>query len=94
VVPHLLWLATTKPWHGAFKVSDDGKTLFLGDASVDFVNSLADTHLLRIFTDNKLPLVSLNMRDSDPAIKAVVNCVQQHPFNRTPVTCPGPSDHG
>jgi S1-C subfamily serine protease len=81
---HSLWLLTTKPWHGAFNVSDDGKTLVLGDASIDFMNSLADTHFLQIFRDNKQPLTSLEMKDSDPAIKAVVNCVREHPFNRAP----------
>jgi S1-C subfamily serine protease len=52
--------------------------------SIDFMNSLADANSLRIFSDNKQLLVSLDMKDSDPAIKAVVNCVREHPFNRTP----------
>jgi serine protease Do len=81
---HWLWLLTTKPWHGAFNVSDDGKTLFFGDASIEFMNSLADAQGLRIFTDDKRPLVSLNMKDSDPAIRAVVNCVREHPFKPAP----------
>ncbi len=81
---HRLLLVTTKPWHEAFDVSDDKKALILGGASVDFMNSLADTDLLRIFTDNEEPLATLDVRDSDPAIKAVVNCVRDHPFNRAP----------
>jgi S1-C subfamily serine protease/uncharacterized protein YecT (DUF1311 family) len=81
---HWLWLVTTRPWHGAFDVSDEGKTLVIGDASIDFMNSLADADLLRIFNDKKQPLLSLDMKDSDPAIKAVGNCVREHPFNRAP----------
>jgi serine protease Do len=81
---HWLWLVTTRPWHGSFNVANDGKTLVIGDASIDFMNSLADTNRLWIFNDNKQPLLSLDMKDSDPAIKAVVNCVRQHPFNRAP----------
>ncbi len=84
---HALWLLTTTPWHLTFKVSDDKKTLMLG-ASVDFMNSLADARLLQIFSDNKQVLASLNMRDSDPAIKAVFNCLTEHPLNRTPTPEP------
>jgi serine protease Do len=83
---HWLWLVTTRPWHAAFNVGDDGKTLFLVDASIDFMNSLADTGVLRIFSDNKQPLLSLDMKDSDPAIKSVVNCAREHPFDRAPTT--------
>jgi serine protease Do len=79
---HSLWLLTTKPWHGTFTVS--GKSLFFGDGSIDFMNSLADAHLLRILTDRRELLASLDMRDSDPAIKAVVNCVREHPLKRAP----------
>ena len=84
---HALWLLTTTPWHLTFKVSDNKITLMLG-ASVDFMNSLADARLLQIFSDNKQLLASLNMRDSDPAIKAVSNCVTEHPLNRTPTPEP------
>ena len=70
---HWLWVISSKAWHGTFTVSDDRKTLVLSDASVDFVNSIADTQLLQIFTDSKQPLASLDMRDSESPIKAVVN---------------------
>jgi hypothetical protein len=81
---HSLWFITTKPWRGAFDVTDDKKSLFSGGLSIEFMNSLADTRLLRILTDEKASLTSLDMRDSDPAIKAVVNCVREHPFNEAP----------
>jgi serine protease Do len=81
---HSLWLLTTKAWRAVFNVTDDKKSLLFGDASVEFMNSLADTQLFRIFTDSKQSLASLDMRDSDPAIKAVVNCVREHPFNKAP----------
>jgi S1-C subfamily serine protease len=86
---HELWLLTTERWHVTFKVSDDKKTLML-DASVDFMNSLADARLLQIFSDNKEPLVSIDLKDSESAIKAVSNCVTEHPLNRTPT--PEPAD--
>ncbi len=84
---HALWLLTTQTWHFTFKVSDDKKTLMLG-ASVDFMNSLADAHLLQVFSDKKEPLASLNLKDSEPAIKAVSRCVTEHPFNRAPTPQP------
>jgi len=81
---HSLWLMTTKAWHAVFNVTDDKKSLFFGGASVEFMNSLADTRLFNIFTDSKQSLASLDMRDSDPAIKAIVNCAREHPFNKAP----------
>jgi len=73
---HELWLRTTGLWHVTFDV--DKTTLWLG-ASNDFMNSLGDTYFLRILSDNKQSLASLDMRDIDPAIKAVVSCVREHP---------------
>lgn len=86
---HALWLLTTEPWHLTFKVSDDKRILVLG-ASVEFMNSLADAHLLQILSENREPLASLDLKDSDSAIKAVSNCVTEHPLSRTPT--PEPAD--
>ena len=81
---HQLWFIASKAWHGTFNLSDDRKTLVLSDASVDFVNSIADTQQLQILTDSKQPLTTLDMRDSESAIKSVVNCVREHPFSPQP----------
>jgi len=81
---HQLWFIASKAWHGSFNLSDDRKTLVLSDASVDFVNSIADTHQLQILTDSKQPLTTLDMRDSESAIKSVVDCVRDHPFTPQP----------
>jgi S1-C subfamily serine protease len=82
---HLLWVISSKVWHATLNASDDRKTLILNDASLDFVNSIADSQQLQIFTDSKQPLASLDMRDSESAIKSVVNCVREHPFTPQPV---------
>jgi serine protease Do len=77
---HQLWLVTTKPWQGTFAVSADKTTLNFGDASIDFMNSVADAHSLIILAENKRQLTKspLDMKDSEAAIKAVVNCVGEH----------------
>jgi S1-C subfamily serine protease len=79
----LIISADGKIWRGSFKVADDKKTLFIGGASIDFMNSLADAHSLMIFDSNQRPLTSspLSMKDSADAIKAVVNCVREHPLS-------------
>ena len=38
----------------------------------------------RFLTDDKQPLTTLDMRDSETAIKSVVNCVREHPFTPQP----------
>ncbi len=82
--------ADSKVWQGNFKVSDDKKTIFFGDASIEFMNSLADAHALAIFDDRRRALTKspLDMKDSADAIKAVVNCAREHPFRAQQVRVP------
>jgi serine protease Do len=84
---HNLWLATTESRHLTFDVADDNKTLVLG-ASIELMNSVGDASVLQISTDNKQLLASLDMKDSDAAIKTVVTCVGEHPFKRAPAPEP------
>jgi serine protease Do len=80
---HTLLFAATKRWNGKFHVNDF-KTLW-ANVSVDFMNSVADSDSLTILNDNGTVLASLNMKDSRAAIRAVVNCVQEHPYTSPPV---------
>jgi hypothetical protein len=84
--------ADNKIWRGIFRVADDKKTLFIGGTSIDFMNSLADAHSLMIFDNNQRPLTRslLSMKDSADAIKAVVNCVREHPPRRQQAQAPEP----
>jgi hypothetical protein len=77
---HEIWLVTTKRWDIMFSVSSDNKSLFLANAPVDFVNSIADARSLRIMDDNNDLLTSspLPLKDSAAAIKAVLACVREH----------------
>jgi S1-C subfamily serine protease len=84
---HFLWVVTINPnkvWRGSWSVTD-GKELFMS-SRVEFINSLADAKLLAIYDENKRSLIALplNMKDSEDAIKAVVNCVRDHPPNAPP----------
>jgi len=83
---HRLWLVTKKQWRGIFNVAPDNRTLYFGDASIDFVNSIADAHSLMVYDDSKRPLLSgrLDLKDSEDAIKAVVHCVRDHPLKGPP----------
>jgi hypothetical protein len=81
-----LWLETTKPWLVTFSTSDDGKTLF-AEASVEFMNGVADAHSVEIKDENKQYLLtSVDMKDSAATIVAIANCVSEH----APAS-PGPS---
>jgi hypothetical protein len=72
-----LWLETTKPWLVTFSTSNDGKTLF-ADASVEFMNGVADAHSPEIKDESEQYLLaSVDMKDSAAAIRAVVNCVSE-----------------
>jgi S1-C subfamily serine protease len=82
---HNLWLVTNKPWQGTFSVTEN-KSLFFENVSIDFMNTVADADSLAIFNDDEQLLTELDMKDSAAAIKAVVNCVQEHP----PPTVPAP----
>jgi S1-C subfamily serine protease len=84
---HFLWVVAINPnkvWRGSWSVTDN-KELFVS-SRVEFINSLADAKLLAIYDENKRPLIALplNMKDSEDAIKAVVNCVRDHPPNSPP----------
>jgi serine protease Do len=84
---HQLWLVTTradKPWLVTFSTSNDGKTLSFTEASVEFVNTVADAHSVEIIDENKQLLTSVDMKDSAAAIRAIVNCVSEHPPGRAP----------
>ena len=83
---HTLFFAAVNPtriWRDAWSVGENN-VLYL-NASVDFVNSIADANGLTILDDTKRPLTTslLDMKDSEAAIKAVVNCVHEHPQSPT-----------
>ena len=78
---HTLHFAAINPdkfWHGVWSVSKNNE-LYVS-ASIDFMNSLADAKGLAILDERKRVLTTLDMKDSEPAIKAVVNCVRAHPY--------------
>src|SRR5215471_20962864 len=79
----ILWLVTdwptTKPWQYTFSASGDSKTLSTTDASVEFMNSVADASKVEIKYDNGALLTTVDMKDSAAAIRAIVNCVNEHP---------------
>jgi serine protease Do len=77
---------TTKPWPYTFSISGDSKILSTTDASVEFMNSVADASKVEIMTDNKELLASVDMKDSAAAIRAIVNCVNEHPPTPEPET--------
>ena len=70
---------TTKPWPYTFSISGDGKILSTTDASVEFMNSVADASKVEIKDDNGVLLTTLDMKDSAATIRAIVNCVREHP---------------
>ena len=70
---------TTKPWPYTFSISEDNKILSTTDASVEFMNSVADASKVEIMADNKELLASVDMKGSAAAIRAIVNCVNEHP---------------
>jgi len=72
---------TTKPWPYTFSTSGDSKILSTTDASVEFMNSMADASKVEIKVDNGALLASVDMKDSAAAIRAVVTCVREHPPN-------------
>jgi S1-C subfamily serine protease len=76
---HTLPFITTKKWQVNFEVNDSN-FLWTGDLSTDFVNSIADAASIEIMNERNEILVSLDMTDSAAAIRAVVNCVRNHPY--------------
>jgi serine protease Do len=70
---------TTKPWPYTFSISGDNKILSTAGASVEFMNSVADASKVEIKADNGALLATVDMKDSAAAIRAIVNCVGEHP---------------
>src|SRR5262249_32413766 len=70
---------TTKPWQYTFSTSGDSKTLSTTDASVEFMNSVADASKVEIKYDNGALLTTVDMKGSAAAIRAIVNCAREHP---------------
>src|SRR5262249_13549150 len=76
---------TTKPWPYKFSTSGDSKILSTTDASVEFMNSVADASKVEIKDDNgALLLANVDMKGSAAAIRAIVNCVNEHPPRARP----------
>jgi len=76
---HTLRLVATKTWQGPFFVlSGYEGSLYSGDLSIEFMNSIADAKSLEIFDEKNRLLASLDMKDSTNAIKAVVNCAREN----------------
>jgi len=70
---------TTKPWPYKFSISGDSKILSTTGASVEFMNSVADASKVEIKDENGALLATVDMKDSAAAIRAIVNCVNEHP---------------
>jgi hypothetical protein len=70
---------TTKPWPHTFSISGDSKILSTTDASVEFINSVADASKVEIRDDNGALWATADMKDSAATIRAIVNCVREHP---------------
>lgn len=97
---HILRFVAARRFWGTFTVTQNN-SLLLAPASIEFINSLADARTLTIMTANNYVLTNLNMKDSEAAIRAVVNCVRDHPPNssappvaETPSTTPTKSSSG
>jgi S1-C subfamily serine protease len=87
-----LWLVTTradKPWLVTFSTLGESKTLAFTDATVEFMNTVADARSVEIMDENKQLLTSVDMKDSAAAIVAIVKCVNEHPPGR-----PSPEPEG
>jgi serine protease Do len=76
---------TTKPWPYTFSTSGDSKILSTTDASVEFMNSVADASKVEIKDDRGALLATVDMKDSAAAIRAVVTCVREHPPKSDPI---------
>jgi S1-C subfamily serine protease len=91
---HFLWVVGINPnkvWRTNWSATENGKEIFTS-ARVEFINSLADAKAVAIYDENKRSLLALplNMKDSEDAIRAVVNCVRDHPLNNPPVASSSP----
>jgi len=81
---------TTKSWPYTFSISGDSKILSTTDASVEFMNSVADASKVEIKYDNGALLTTVDMKDSAAAIRAIVTCVNEHPPGRAQSPSPEP----
>jgi S1-C subfamily serine protease len=81
---HRLWLVTTKPWQVTFSKSDDNKRLSFTNASVEFMNTVADAASMEIKYANGAFLTTVDLKDSTAAIRAIGNCVSEHPPGSAP----------
>jgi S1-C subfamily serine protease len=86
---HRLLFVTTKPWLVTFSTFGDSKTLSFTDASVEFMNTVADARSVEIMHENREPLTSVDMKDSAAAIRAIVHCVSEHPSPELETTISG-----
>src|SRR5262245_29866337 len=75
---------TTKPWPYTFSISGDSKVLSTADASVEFMNSVADASKVEIKDNNGALWATVDMKDSAATIRAIVNCVREHPPSAAP----------
>jgi hypothetical protein len=75
---------TTKPWPYTFSTSGDSKILSTTNASVEFMNDVADASKVEIKDDNGALWATVDMKDSAAAIRAIVNCVGEHPPPKGP----------
>jgi S1-C subfamily serine protease len=75
----LRFAADDKSWSLYFSVNDQNALSTFG-VFTDFINSIADADSLEILSENYVSLASLDMKDSRAAIRAVVDCVRDHPY--------------
>src|SRR5262249_56462830 len=68
-----------------FSTCGGSKILSTTDASVEFMNSVADASKVEIKDDKGALLATVDMKDSAAAIRAVVTCVREHPPKSGPV---------
>lgn len=76
----------TKIWRDPWSVGEDNQLYLM--ARTELINSVADAKALAIFDRNRRLLTQVNMKDSEAAIKAVVNCVRDHPYAPPAVSNP------
>jgi serine protease Do len=83
---------TTKPWLFTFSISGDSKILSTADASIEFMNSVADASKVEIKDENGALLATLDMKDSLVTIQAIVKCVRDHPPGKAQPREPQPRE--
>lgn len=81
---HQLLFRTGKLWRGTFIVLSNTRILSSG-VTPDFMSSLAASESLTIWDEGRRLLTRISLKDSGAAIKAVTNCVREHPAGGGPV---------